>query len=70
MALRPHAFRHIAATSIAEADPEHVNIIRDLLGHATLDISERHYNRATGISSCTRVQSIVEVTLPPLCPRL
>lgn len=59
-ALGPHAFRHIAATSIAEFDPEHVNIIRDLLCHATLDMPERHYNRATGLSSCTRVQSIVE----------
>ena len=60
IALRPHVFRHIAATSIAELDPEHVNIIRDLLGHATLTMSERHYNRATGISSCNRLQSIVK----------
>lgn len=58
--LRPHAFRSIAATSIAETDPEHVNIIRDLLGHATLDMAERHYNRATGVSSCNGLQSIVE----------
>jgi len=60
VALRPHAFRHIAATSIAEVDPEHVNIIRDILGHATLTTSEKHYNRATGISSCNALQSIVE----------
>lgn len=58
--LHPHAFRHIAATSIAEFDPEHVGIIRDILGHATLDMSERYYNRATGISSCNKLQSIVE----------
>ncbi len=58
--MRPHAFRHIAATSIAEADPEHVNIIRDLLGHATLDMSQKHYNRATGLSSCNGLQSVVE----------
>lgn len=60
LALRPHSFRHIAATSIAELDPEHVNIIRDILGHATLDMSEKHYNRASGISSCNALQSIVE----------
>ena len=60
IALRTHAFRHIAATSIAELDPEHVNVIRDLLGHATLTMSERHYNRATGLSSCSQLQSIVE----------
>ncbi|MFD0911269.1 site-specific integrase [Ruegeria arenilitoris] len=47
--LRTHNFRHIAATSIAETDPEHVNIIRDILGHATLDMSQKHYNRAIGL---------------------
>jgi integrase len=58
--IRPHAFRHIAATTIAELTPEHANTIRDILGHATLDMSERHYNRATGISSCNGLQSLVE----------
>lgn len=58
--IRTHAFRHIAATTIAEFDPERANIIRDILGHATLATSERHYNRATGISSCNALQSIVE----------
>ncbi|WP_425044767.1 tyrosine-type recombinase/integrase [Primorskyibacter sp. S87] len=58
--LGPHAFRHIAATTIAETDPEHVNIIRDILGHSTLDMAEKHYNRATGISACNEFQAIVE----------
>lgn len=58
--LNPHAFRHVAATSIAEVDPEHVGIIRDILGHATLDMAYKHYNRASGISSCNKLQSIVE----------
>ncbi|MGC9369659.1 MAG: hypothetical protein ACP5DX_09005 [Paracoccaceae bacterium] len=40
-------FRHSAATAIAEFDPEHVDIIRDILGHATLDLAETHYNRPT-----------------------
>ncbi len=60
VSLRPHAFRHIAATSIAEFDPAHVGIIRDILGHATLEMSEKHYNRASGIESCNALQSIVE----------
>lgn len=60
MRLNPHAFRHIAATSIAEVDPEHVGIIRDILGHATMDMSYKHYTRAGGISSCNKLQSIVE----------
>ncbi|WP_370634926.1 tyrosine-type recombinase/integrase [Roseivivax sp. GX 12232] len=58
--IRPHAFRHVAATSIAATDLEHVNIIRDLLGHATLDMAEKRYNRASGIASCNRLQSIVK----------
>lgn len=58
--MRPHAFRHVAATTIAELAPEHANTIRDIRGHATLDMSERHYNRATGISSCNGLQSLVE----------
>lgn len=56
--LRPHRFRDIAATSIAEFDPAHVGIIRDILGHATLDMAERHYNRASQVSSCNALQSL------------
>ncbi|WP_170337399.1 site-specific integrase [Ruegeria arenilitoris] len=47
--LRTHNSRHIAATSLAETDPENVNIIRDILGHATLDMSQKHYNRSIGL---------------------
>lgn len=57
--LRPHAFRHIAATYIAENDPEHVNIIRDVLGHATLDMASKHYNRAKGITACDDFQNVI-----------
>jgi integrase/recombinase XerD len=57
--LRPHAFRHVAATSIAEEDPAHVNIIAGVLGHATLTMSERHYNRATGIRATGAWQELI-----------
>ena len=60
VALHPHAFRHIAATSIAELDPENANIMRDILGHATLDTAYKHYNRTMGISSCNALQSLVD----------
>jgi integrase len=59
LVLRPHAFRHIAATSIAEYAPEHVGIIRDILGHVSLRMAEQHYNRATAISSSHRMQGIL-----------
>jgi len=56
---RAHAFRHIAATSIAETDPEHVNIIKDILGHSTLETSQKHYNRATGMSASASYQDVI-----------
>jgi integrase len=59
-ALRPHAFRHIAATTIAIEDPEHVSIIADVLGHATLSMSQKHYNRARGVEANTSYQEIMQ----------
>ncbi len=38
--ITPHLFRDAAATSIAELDPEHVEMIRVILGHASLATSE------------------------------
>lgn len=58
--LRPHRFRDIAATSVAEVDPEHVGIIRDILGHATLAMAQKHYNRASMISSCNALQTMMD----------
>lgn len=49
--LRPHAFRHIAATSIATDDPEHARIIAPILGHTTLRSADMHYNRARQIDA-------------------
>lgn len=57
--LRPHAFRHIAATSIATYAPDHVGIIRDILGHATLRMAEQHYNRATGVEASRKFQQVL-----------
>ena len=59
IALRPHAFRHIAATSIATADPAHAGIIRDVLGHATVRMAEAHYNRATARGASQRLQDVL-----------
>nr|MDA8253373.1 site-specific integrase [Rhodospirillales bacterium] len=52
--LTPHRFRDSAATFIAEEQPEHVQIIAALLGHATLRTSERHYNQAGMLSAHRR----------------
>ncbi len=57
--LRPHAFRHIAATSVAIDDPEHVAIMATILGHSTLNTSEAYYNRARSIEATSAYQGVV-----------
>ena len=59
-ALSPHDFRRIAATSIAEYDPVHAGIIRDILGHASLDMAEKHYNRARSMDAIDRYQDAAD----------
>lgn len=60
VALRPHAFRHIAATSIAEHNPAEAGIIRDVLGHATIRTSEMYYNRASMRQATAKLQEVVD----------
>lgn len=50
----PHLFRDCAATSVAIDDPQHVGIIKSILGHTTLRTSERHYNMATSLTASRR----------------
>jgi site-specific recombinase XerD len=51
VAVTAHLFRDCAATSIAAQDPDHVRIAAQLLGHASLQTTERYYvianNRAS-----------------------
>jgi hypothetical protein len=60
VAMTPHLFRDAAATAIAVHDPEHVNNIMPLLGHATLTTSERHYNQARGLEAGRRFQTTIQ----------
>jgi integrase len=39
----PHRFRHAAATFWSERDPANVLVAKDLLGHASLKTTEKHY---------------------------
>lgn len=49
VAIRPHLFRHIVATAIAERLPAEADeLITSLLGHHEIITSERHYNHAKG----------------------
>jgi integrase len=49
--LTPHDVRDAAATMWAIAAPDKVGISRDLLAHADLRTTEKHYNRARGIEA-------------------
>lgn len=60
--MRPHVFRHIAATSIATEDPEHARIIAEILGHTTLGTADKHYNRARQIDAgCLYQKSLLDL---------
>ena len=55
-ALSPHLFRDSAATTVATEDPAHVQITLNILGHSTLETSERHYNHARSLEATRRYQ--------------
>ena len=57
--INPHLFRDAAATSIAEQDPEHVEMIKAILGHTSLATSQAHYNHANSLEASRRLQRVV-----------
>jgi integrase/recombinase XerD len=57
--LTPHDFRHCAATTIAENNPEDFMCIRLILGHSTLATSEKYYIHAKAIEAARRFQATV-----------
>ena len=59
----PHWFRDAATTLVVLEDPAHAMITKDLLGHATTDIAEQHYNRAQAIDSSRRYVSLVDALM-------
>ena len=58
--LNPHLFRDCAATWIAIYGPEHVHIIAAILGHSTLETSERYYNQAQGLEAGRRYHGTIK----------
>ena len=63
--LTPHAFRHCAATTIAEYNPEDFHFIRIILGHATIATAERYYIQAKSRQAIRMVQdNLVKMRKP------
>jgi integrase/recombinase XerD len=56
VAINPHFFRDIAATTIAYADPERVRIAAQLLGHRRFATTEHYYLRASMAAANRRRQ--------------
>jgi integrase len=49
--ISPHDVRDAAVTTWALAAPDQIGVARDLLAHADLRTTTRHYNRARGIEA-------------------
>ncbi|MGH6955123.1 MAG: tyrosine-type recombinase/integrase [Caulobacteraceae bacterium] len=65
VAINPHAFRHLAATTIATDDPEGVTAVAAVLGHTSLETSEIHYNKAKQVDAGRQYQAVVEALRRP-----
>ena len=55
--LTPHEFRHCAASSIAEFDPENWHFIRIILGHTSSATGDKYYVRAKGMEAARLYQA-------------
>jgi integrase/recombinase XerD len=52
----PHLFRHCAVTGLVDMAPEQIAIAPDLLGHASLQTTQKHYVLARGTRANQAVQ--------------
>jgi integrase/recombinase XerD len=55
----PHLFRHCAATTIAILQPGRIGVASDLLDHASLSTTNRHYNKARSIEASRLYASVL-----------
>jgi integrase/recombinase XerD len=55
----PHLFRDCAVTELVDCAPEEIGIAPDLLGHADLQTTKKHYIQAVGMRAHLRVQEVI-----------
>ncbi len=55
----PHGFRHSAATSIATDLPDRFRIAPSILGHCSLQTTQRHYDHARMIGAVRRSNEVI-----------
>jgi integrase len=58
-AIWPHLFRDCAVTELVDVAPEEIGIAPDLLGHADLRTTRKHYIQAHGMTAHVRVQEMI-----------
>jgi len=57
--IHPHLFRDIAATSMAVDRPEQVRLAKDLLGHGSFVLTERHYLHARSVRAGKHLDDVI-----------
>ena len=57
--INPHLLRDCAASAMATDDPEHILAAARILGHASLQTTNRHYNQSQMIAAGRRYQSAI-----------
>ena len=57
--INPHLFRDIAATAIATDRPDQIRLARDLLGHANLLTTEKHYLHAQSVKAGAHYSALI-----------
>ena len=58
--INPHLLRDCAASALATDDPGHILAAGRLLGHASLDTTNRHYNQSQMISAVDALHEVIE----------
>lgn len=55
----PHLFRDCAVTELVDMAPQEIGIAPDLLGHRSLQTTQKHYIQAQGMTAHRRVQEMI-----------
>jgi site-specific recombinase XerC len=58
-AIWPHLFRDCGVTELVDCAPEEIGIAPDLLGHADLQTTKKHYIQAVGMKAHVLVQEVI-----------
>jgi integrase len=69
-AVNPHRFRHAAATFWGERDPANVRGSKDLLGHASFQMTEEHYNMAKSRIAGRKLAQVINNARSSIRPQL